>query len=107
MPNIGMQEMVVIIVLALVFLGPKRLPDVARRAGQLLRDFRRASGGAREEIRAGFESDDNETDGNFPYMRPPSETPKTSGPTSGSSLADAPWPSTPVPSSNDAADPRA
>jgi sec-independent protein translocase protein TatB len=38
--GIGIAEWLVIIVIALVVLGPEKFPEVARRAGQLLREFR-------------------------------------------------------------------
>jgi Tat protein translocase TatB subunit len=41
--GIGMPEMIVILVVALVVLGPKRLPEVARSIGKTLGEFRRQS----------------------------------------------------------------
>jgi sec-independent protein translocase protein TatA len=40
MPNIGPMELVVILVIALVILGPKRLPAAGRSLGQGLREFK-------------------------------------------------------------------
>lgn len=48
--NVGGGEVLVILVLALVVLGPDRLPSAARTFGRHLGDFRRISGGFREEI---------------------------------------------------------
>jgi Tat protein translocase TatB subunit len=39
--GIGMPELVVILVVALVVLGPKRLPEVARSIGKALAELRR------------------------------------------------------------------
>lgn len=41
--GIGATELVVIFVVALLFLGPKRLPELARNLGRALGDFRRAA----------------------------------------------------------------
>ncbi len=42
MGNIGFPELLVILVVAFLFLGPKRLPDVARALGEAVRAFRQA-----------------------------------------------------------------
>ena len=42
MPNIGPMELVVVLVLALIVLGPKRLPDAGRSLGKGLRSFKDA-----------------------------------------------------------------
>ena len=51
MPNIGPLEIVVVLVIALLVLGPKRLPDFGRSVGRGLREFKGAlsGGNAREE----------------------------------------------------------
>jgi Tat protein translocase TatB subunit len=41
--GIGMPELVVIFVVALLVLGPKRLPEVARTLGKAVSEFRRQS----------------------------------------------------------------
>jgi sec-independent protein translocase protein TatA len=48
--GIGMTELLVIFVIALIVLGPKRLPDLARSLGKGLHEFRRASGDLRREF---------------------------------------------------------
>ena len=45
MPNIGPLEIVVILIIALLVLGPKKLPDVGRSVGKGLREFRSAMSG--------------------------------------------------------------
>ncbi|MDB4967703.1 MAG: putative Sec-independent protein translocase protein TatB [Myxococcales bacterium] len=41
--GLGMGELVVILAIALIFLGPKRLPDVATTLGKAIRSFRKAT----------------------------------------------------------------
>jgi Tat protein translocase TatB subunit len=41
--GLGMGELLVILVLALLFLGPKRLPDLASTLGKAIRSFRKAT----------------------------------------------------------------
>ena len=41
--SIGMTELIVIMVVALVVIGPKRLPEMARTLGKALGDFKRAT----------------------------------------------------------------
>jgi sec-independent protein translocase protein TatA len=43
MLDIGVQEILVIMVLALIIFGPDKLPDLGRRLGRAMREFRRAS----------------------------------------------------------------
>ena len=48
--GIGTTELLVILVIALLVLGPKRLPDLARSLGRGLAEFRRASSDLRQEF---------------------------------------------------------
>ena len=40
MPNIGPLELVVVLVIALIVLGPKKLPEVGRSIGKGMREFK-------------------------------------------------------------------
>jgi TatA/E family protein of Tat protein translocase len=55
-----MPELLVILVVALLVLGPKKLPDVARALGRGMAEFRRASSELRSTL-------------NEPIQAPPSE----------------------------------
>jgi Tat protein translocase TatB subunit len=48
--GIGMTELLVILVIGLVVLGPKKLPELARSLGRGLAEFRRASTDMRREF---------------------------------------------------------
>lgn len=43
--NIGPMELVIVLVIALVVLGPKKLPDVGRSLGKGMREFKDAISG--------------------------------------------------------------
>jgi sec-independent protein translocase protein TatA len=45
MPSIGPLELIVVLVIALVVLGPKKLPDVGRSVGKGMREFKDAISG--------------------------------------------------------------
>jgi sec-independent protein translocase protein TatB len=49
--GIGLPELMVIIVVAIVVFGPDRLPDFARQAGRMVRQVRKFTESARDEIR--------------------------------------------------------
>ncbi len=53
-------ELIVIAVIALLVIGPERLPGYAQQLGRLVRELRRMATGAREQVRAelGPEFDD-------------------------------------------------
>jgi Tat protein translocase TatB subunit len=50
--GIGMPELVVIMVVALVVLGPKRLPDLARTLGKAMAEFRRQTTDLMDEFQS-------------------------------------------------------
>lgn len=58
--DIGFSELVVIGVVALVVVGPERLPKVARTAGHLFGRFQRYVGGVKADLRREFEFEELE-----------------------------------------------
>jgi TatA/E family protein of Tat protein translocase len=79
--GIGFQEMLVILVVVLIFFGPKRLPDLAKSLGKGIAEFKKAS----EEVRKGIdeavrESDTDEPDAESP---PPGDAAGTDPPAPG------------------------
>jgi sec-independent protein translocase protein TatB len=53
--NLSGSEVIVILILALVILGPDKLPDAMRRAGRTWAELRKLGTGFQEEVRKGFE----------------------------------------------------
>lgn len=47
--NIGLLEIVVVLIIALIVFGPKRLPELGRSLGRGIREFRSSLGGDDEE----------------------------------------------------------
>lgn len=58
MPNIGAGEILVILLVALLVLGPDKLPGAARSAGRAMGQIRRLSHGFEQEVRNAMHSVD-------------------------------------------------
>ncbi|WP_285892299.1 twin-arginine translocase TatA/TatE family subunit [Deinococcus taeanensis] len=50
MPNIGVPELLVILLVALVVFGPRKLPELGKSLGAGLREFRKSTQGLKEEF---------------------------------------------------------
>jgi sec-independent protein translocase protein TatB len=87
--NIGGGEIMVILLLALLVLGPDKLPEATRKAGRYLNEFRRMTSGFQEEFRNAMDvtgmtstttdddAVDRATDG--PRLAPPPASPIAPG----------------------------
>nr|MBA3655070.1 twin-arginine translocase TatA/TatE family subunit [Actinomycetota bacterium] len=49
--NVGPAEVMIILVVALLVLGPKKLPEAARQMGRAMSEFRRVTAGLQDEVR--------------------------------------------------------
>jgi len=49
--DVGLGEIAVILVVALVVVGPDKLPDLARQAARILQQVRRLANNARDDLR--------------------------------------------------------
>jgi len=97
MLDIGFQELLVLMVIALLVFGPDKLPELGRRLGRAMREFRRAS----DEFRSTIETNLSITEES---ILPPSASLTPSLPAAAASDA---VPATPAPESEPAAPPGA
>lgn len=49
MPNVGPLELIIVLAIALIVLGPKKLPEVGRSIGSGLREFKDSVSGDRRD----------------------------------------------------------
>jgi sec-independent protein translocase protein TatA len=49
MPNVGPLELAIVLIIALVIFGPKRLPELGRSVGRGIREFRSSVSGKEDE----------------------------------------------------------
>jgi sec-independent protein translocase protein TatA len=52
MPNIGPLELAIVLIIALVIFGPKRLPDLGRSLGKGMREFKDSISGSDDDDEA-------------------------------------------------------
>ena len=73
--GLGMGEIIIILVLALILLGPQKLPEAAKQLGKGLREFRKAT----DELKSQFEGElySDDAKGSKPTLV---EAPKASAP---------------------------
>jgi sec-independent protein translocase protein TatA len=69
MLNIGPQELILVLIIALVVVGPNRLPELGRTIGRALREFRKIQDDVKDTIKFDL-SDDG------PHV-PPTKHPRT------------------------------
>jgi sec-independent protein translocase protein TatB len=84
--GIGMPELLLILALALIVLGPKKLPELARALGKGMAEFRRATDELKDELKQMEheieESSAGATPKDDPLMDKPEETSPLSNPAS-------------------------
>ena len=56
--GIGFQELLIIAVVALLIVGPKKLPDLAKTLGKGFQEFRKATDGITDDLKQTMQSDD-------------------------------------------------
>jgi sec-independent protein translocase protein TatB len=82
--GIGMPELLVILVLALIILGPKKLPELARALGKGMAELRRATDELKDEFRQMEREVEDSTQSPMkedPYDLEPTSEPPPSDPT--------------------------
>lgn len=88
MLNIGPQELILVLIIALIIVGPQRLPELSRQIGKGLREFRKVQDDVKDMVK--FDLNDAPTStrpsprpasptapGVHRTPRPPPETPAT------------------------------
>ena len=75
--GIGMQEVMIILILALVVIGPKKLPEVAKALGKGYGEFRRAFEDMKSSINVDMKTDEEKQriQEIHDRVQPPAETP--------------------------------
>lgn len=53
--GLGPQEMIVIVLLGLLLFGPKKLPELGRKVGKAIKEFKDAYSGIEKEIKTGMQ----------------------------------------------------
>ena len=61
-PHIGVPELLVILVIALVVFGPGKLPDVGKALGKSIREFKSASNEEEKKTIDGAAKDDDKAE---------------------------------------------
>lgn len=80
MGSIGAAEILVVLVVALLVLGPAKLPDAARQVGRAIGEFKRVTNSFQDEVR--------DTIGSYSMNAPPPS--RTSNPSTPSKAPDSP-----------------
>lgn len=59
-PNLGFPEIMMIMLLALLLFGPKKIPEIGRTLGKGLREFKRSTSGLMDSIQQDMNDIDRE-----------------------------------------------
>lgn len=78
--GIGMPEMIVILVIALIVIGPHKLPELAKTLGKGLAEFKKASEGFQQNIREEAEKSEEHTKEPAAQVKENSETVESQNP---------------------------
>ncbi len=89
MPNIGPMEIMIVLAIALIVFGPKRLPELGKGLGRGMRDFKAGLTGADEDERRQEEAEKRAATATIAPAAPVTVTPPPAAPV-GSVVADDP-----------------
>lgn len=92
MLNLGTGEVLLILVVALVVLGPDKLPGAARQAGRWIAELRRLSSGFQSELRDALQEPVDFTPRPAPSARPAPAEPEADAGTAEAPAEPAPDP---------------
>jgi Tat protein translocase TatB subunit len=60
--GIGMQELIIIAIIALLIVGPKKLPDLAKTLGKSFGELRKAADGITDDLKQTLQNDEKQKD---------------------------------------------
>ena len=60
--GIGMQELILIAIIALIVVGPKKLPDLAKTLGKGFSEFKKATEGITDDLKETLKEDKKQDD---------------------------------------------
>jgi len=60
--GIGMQELIIIAIIALLIVGPKKLPDLAKTLGKSFGELRKAADGITDDFKKTMQDDEKQSD---------------------------------------------
>jgi Tat protein translocase TatB subunit len=60
--GIGIQELIIIAVIALIVVGPKKLPDLAKTLGKGFSEFKKATEGITDDLKETLKEDKKQDD---------------------------------------------
>ncbi|TMN23166.1 twin-arginine translocase TatA/TatE family subunit [Lentibacillus cibarius] len=60
--NIGIPGLILVVILALIIFGPKKLPEIGKASGQTLREFKQSAGDLVSDGDAGTTNQDEKSD---------------------------------------------
>ncbi|MEK4247399.1 twin-arginine translocase TatA/TatE family subunit [Psychrobacillus sp. FSL K6-2684] len=61
-PNIGTLGLIIILIIALIVFGPKKLPQLGRAVGETLEEFKNSTKDIADEVAEEFRIEDKETE---------------------------------------------
>jgi sec-independent protein translocase protein TatA len=83
MGPIGMPELIVILVIALIIFGPRKLPELGRSLGKSIAEFKRASNDLKNTLEEEIRVEEGKSASAARQVPPADHVTPPSGPTSG------------------------
>ena len=77
--NVGPTELMIVLVLALIVFGPKKLPEMGKSIGKGLSEFRKAQADIKREIREGMSETPSSSTAPATPEGPATSTPASDG----------------------------